>query len=58
MILLRLFQESKNIIFTCGDSKNHSWSSPLVIYNIKKYLIRVSFQFGRGRIIIEGILAV
>jgi hypothetical protein len=24
MILLRLFQESKNIIFTCGDSKNHS----------------------------------
>jgi vang-like len=29
MILLCLFQESKNIIFTCGDSKSHSWPSPL-----------------------------
>jgi hypothetical protein len=34
MILLRLFQESKNIIFTCGDSKNHSWPSPLVIFSV------------------------
>jgi hypothetical protein len=29
-----LFQESKNIIFTCGDSKNHSWPSPLVIFSV------------------------
>jgi hypothetical protein len=34
MILLRLFQESKNIIFACGDSKNHSWPSPLVIFSV------------------------
>jgi hypothetical protein len=34
MILLRLFQETKNIIFTCGDSKNHSWPSPLVIFSV------------------------
>jgi hypothetical protein len=32
MILLCLFQESKTIIFTCEDSKNHSWPSPLVIF--------------------------
>jgi hypothetical protein len=34
MILLCLFQESKNIIFPCGDSKNHSWPSPLVIFSV------------------------
>jgi hypothetical protein len=36
MILLCtcLFQESKNNIFTCGDSKNHSWPSPLVILSV------------------------
>jgi hypothetical protein len=34
MILLRLFQESKNIIFTCEDSKNHSWHTPLVIFSV------------------------
>jgi hypothetical protein len=34
MISLCLFQESKNIIFTCGDFKNHSWSSPLVIFSV------------------------
>jgi hypothetical protein len=34
MIVLCLFQESKNIIFTCGDSKNHSWPSPLVIFSV------------------------
>jgi hypothetical protein len=34
MILLCLFQESKNIIFTCGDSKNNSWHSPLVIFSV------------------------
>jgi hypothetical protein len=25
MILLRRYLESINIIFTCGDSKNHQW---------------------------------
>jgi hypothetical protein len=34
MILVCLFQESKNIIFTCGDSKNNSWPSPLVIFSV------------------------
>jgi hypothetical protein len=34
MILLCLFQESKNIIFTCGDAKNHSWPSPLVTFSV------------------------
>jgi hypothetical protein len=29
-----LFQESKNIIFTCGDSKKNSWPSPLVIFSV------------------------
>jgi hypothetical protein len=27
-------QESKNIIFTCRYSKNHSWPSPLVIFSV------------------------
>jgi hypothetical protein len=34
MILLCLFQESKTIIFTCEDSKNHSWPSSLVIFSV------------------------
>jgi hypothetical protein len=39
----------KNIIFTCGDSKNHSWPSPLVIFSVPTrktmFFTRESLQF-------------